>query len=328
MAFSSLASLPSLLYRAARRRARLKRTAVLWSHAATQDLLGVLHGSAIDSLLASLSPSPWYGESMSAPWTTPWNVEASSFVPGPAHHLCEAAPVLSDCCHPRLPGATQPADHLPMVRFTHQERLYGNKTFEPPASRAGTGKTKENRDFFANEPTASRAGVGKVTWLADTPLRQLDEPIWLWIPPSTGIPKKQHSETHAVSVDVTLGSPCFGSHHHHHKKALRKALWAVKAAEQGASASAENLPLGALSFRKAMLVDDDPGVDVAAVPLFQDEVTCNSHCKGKVEGLRQLFLHSDVNGDDMLSVKEIQDGLKTVGLCPIPPALLTIIDEW
>ncbi|CAE8597871.1 unnamed protein product [Polarella glacialis] len=330
MAFSSLASLPSLLSRAARRRARLTRTAVLWSRAATQDLLGVLHGSAIDSLLTSLSPSPSYGDSMSAPWTTPWNVEASSFVPGPAHYLCQAAPVISDCCNPRLPGATQPADHLPMITLTHQERLYGNKTFERLHLAHVRVRTRRNDDSFVNEPATSRAGVGKATLLADTPLRQLDEPMWFWTSPSTGVPKQQflatgagvrkHIETHAVSADATLDSPCLGSHHHHHKKALRKALRADKAAEQGASASADHLPLGALSLRKAMSVVDDPGVDVAAVPLFQDEVICNSLSKQKIEGLQQLFLHLDVNGEGMLNVKEIEDGLKIVGLCPIPPA--------
>ncbi|CAE8704600.1 unnamed protein product [Polarella glacialis] len=211
------------------------------------------------------------------------------------------------------------------------------KTFEPLHLAHVRVRPRRNDDSFVNEPATSRAGVGKATLLADTPLRQLDEPMWFWTSPSTGVPKQQflatgagvrkHIETHAVSADATLDSPCLGSHHHHHKKALRKALRADKAAEQGASASADHLPLGALSLRKAMSVVDDPGVDVAAVPLFQDEVICNSLSKQKIEGLQQLFLHLDVNGEGMLNVKEIEDGLKIVGLCPIPPALLTLIHD-
>ncbi|CAE8653938.1 unnamed protein product [Polarella glacialis] len=161
MALSSLASTPSLLSRAARRRARLKRTAVLWSHVATHDLLGVLQGSAINSLLTSLSPSPCYGDSMLAPGSTPWNVEAASFVPGPALHPSEAAPGFSGCCRPRLPGATLLADRLPMI-------------------------------FFVNETSISHAGLGTAALMPDPPFRQLDECYWVWTLPSTGALKPLH----------------------------------------------------------------------------------------------------------------------------------------
>ncbi|CAE8720252.1 unnamed protein product [Polarella glacialis] len=339
MAFSSLASAPSLLSRAARRRAFLKRSAALWSHAATQDLLGVLQGSAINPLLTSLSPSPCYGDSMLAPGSTPWNVEAASFVPGPALHPSEAAPGFSGCCRPRLPGATLVADHLPMILFVNEtsishaglgtatpmpdpplrqldepywvwtspstgalkllhpassegeelspedtftlpgravQRIFG-EAFEPPASSAGASMTQEFHDPFVNETAASHDGFGAAISLLDFPLRQLDEPLWAWTPPSAGALLHQHPETSEEEEEF-----CPEDTSTHPERALQRIF--------------------GKAFSDLLSEEDIYGL------------------------LLPLFRPFD-NGDGLLSVQEIEDTLLAIGICPVPQCWQIIMDE-
>ncbi|CAE8669636.1 unnamed protein product [Polarella glacialis] len=339
MALSSLASTPSLLSRAARRRARLKRSAALWSHAATQDLLGVLQGSAINSLLTSLSPSPYYGDSMLAPGSTPWNVEAASFVPGPALHPSEAAPGFSGCCRPRLPGATLLADRLPMILFVNEtstshaglgtaalmpdppfrqldepywvwtlpstgalkllhpassegeelspedtfirperalQRIFG-EAFEPPASSASASMTQEFHDPFANETVASHDGFGAAIPLPDSPLRQLDEPLWAWTPPSTGALLHQHPETSEEEEEF-----CPEDTSTHPERALQRII--------GEAFS-------------GLLSEED------------------------IYGLLQPLFRPFGDGDGLLSVQEIEDALLTIGICPVPQCWQIIMVE-
>ncbi|CAE8705055.1 unnamed protein product [Polarella glacialis] len=340
MALSSLASTPSLLSRAARRRARLKRSAALWSHAATQDLLGVLQGSAINSLLTSLSPSPCYGDSMLAPGSTPWNVEAASFVPGPALHPSEAAPGFSGCCRPRLPGATLLADHLPMILFVNEtsishaglgtatlmpdpplrqldepywvwtspstgalkkllhpassegeglspedtftrperalQRIFG-EAFEPPASSAGASMTQDFHDPFVNETVASHDGFGAAIPLPDSPLRQLDEPLWAWTPPSTGALLHQHPETSEEEEEF-----CHEDTSTHPERALQRII--------GEAFS-------------DLLSEED------------------------IYGLLQPLFRPFGDGDGLLSVQELEDALLTIGICPVPQCWQIIMDE-
>eukprot|EP00933_Yihiella_yeosuensis_P034131 TRINITY_DN27667_c0_g1_i1.p1 TRINITY_DN27667_c0_g1~~TRINITY_DN27667_c0_g1_i1.p1 ORF type:complete len:498 (+),score=94.47 TRINITY_DN27667_c0_g1_i1:94-1587(+) len=47
----------------------------------------------------------------------------------------------------------------------------------------------------------------------------------------------------------------------------------------------------------------------------------------KIANLRKLFLSLDANGDGMLTVKEIQDGLKDGGIYPIPPDVQKLIES-
>ncbi|CAE8612725.1 unnamed protein product, partial [Polarella glacialis] len=181
MLLSSPASSPSLPSRAARRRARLKRTAVLGSHVATHDLLGVLHGSAINSLLTSLSPSPCYGDSMLAPgsirgmWrllplslgllSTPAK-RRQAFLAAVAHDylalrfLRTTFPCALKLLHP---ASSEGEELSPEDTFTRPERalqrIFG-EAFEPPASSAGASMTQEFHDPFANETVASHDGFG------------------------------------------------------------------------------------------------------------------------------------------------------------------------
>ncbi|CAE8616910.1 unnamed protein product [Polarella glacialis] len=110
-----------------------------------------------------------------APRTIPWNVEAAPFVPVHAHYLFEAAPVRSDCCHPRIPGATQPADHF---RMTCLPQLLSSSAAPPPEGAYASAEREsiDKEEFFL-------------------------EPLWVLTPPSTGVPKQRRRARTPVSDD-------------------------------------------------------------------------------------------------------------------------------
>ncbi|CAE8609578.1 unnamed protein product [Polarella glacialis] len=114
MAVFSFSS-PLPLTRAARRRARMRRTAVLKSVVATKELLSVLQDSAVDSVLTSLSHSLAQGCSTSL------SADAPPFVPLQSDYVAEVtstyAPRWAPADHlcPRLPAAVQRADCLPVT---------------------------------------------------------------------------------------------------------------------------------------------------------------------------------------------------------------------
>ncbi|CAE8599992.1 unnamed protein product [Polarella glacialis] len=336
MALSSLASTPSLLSRAARRRARLKRTAALWSHAATQDLLGVLQGSAINSLLTSLSPSPCYGDSMLAPGSTPWNVKAASFVPGPALHPSEAVPGFFGCCRPRLPGATLLADRLPMI-------------------------------FFVNETSISHAGLGTAALKPDPPFRQLDEPYWVWTLPSTGTLKllpPASSEGEELSPEDTFTRP---------ERALQRIFgeaFEPPASSAGASMTQEfhdplvnetkvshdgfgaAIPLpdssrrqldeplwawtppstGALKHQHPETSEEEeefcPLKDISTHP---EHVLQRAMVEVYNDLLSEEVIHGLLQplsvGDGLLSVLDIEDTLMAFGICPVPQCWQILMDK-
>ncbi|CAE8632882.1 unnamed protein product [Polarella glacialis] len=335
MLLSSPASSPSLPSRAARRRARLKRTAVLWSRVATHDLLGFLHGSAINSLLTSLSPSPCYGDSMLAPGSTPWNVEAASFVPGPTLHPSETAPGFSGYCRPRLPGATLVADHLPM-------------------------------NLFVNETSISHAGLGSATSMPDPPLCQLDEPYWVWTSPSTGAPKPLHpasSEGEQLFPEDTFIRP---------ERALQRfcgEAFEPPASSAGASMTQEfhdplvnETEVSHDGFGAAMPLPDSSRRQLDE-PLWawtppstgalmhqhpetseEEEEFCpedtSTHPKGALQrAMDEVYndlLSEEVIygllqplsvGDGLLSVLDIEDTLMAFGICPVPQCWQILMDK-
>ncbi|CAE8672102.1 unnamed protein product [Polarella glacialis] len=298
MLLSSPASSPSLPSRAARRRARLKRTAVLWSHVATHDLLGFLHGSAINSLLTSLSPSPCYGDSMLAPGSTPWNVEAASFVPGPTLHPSETAPGFSGYCRPRLPGATLVADHLPM-------------------------------NLFVNETSISQAGLGSATSMPDPPLRQLDEPYWVWTSPSTGALKPLHpassegEELFPEDRDRRVSHDGFGAAiplPDSSRRQLDEPLWAwtppstgtLKHQHTETSEEEEEFCLKDISTHPEHVLQR------AMVEVYNDLLS-----EEVIYGLIQPLSV----GDGLLSVTDIEDTLMAFGICPVPQCWQILMDK-
>ncbi|CAE8682470.1 unnamed protein product [Polarella glacialis] len=297
MLLSSPASSPSLPSRAARRRARLKRTAVLWSHVATHDLLGFLHGSAINSLLTSLSPSPCYGDSTLAPGSIPWNVEAASFVPGPTLHPSETAPGFSGYCRPRLPGATLVADHLPM-------------------------------NLFVNETSISHAGLGSATSMPDPPLRQLDEPYWVWTSPSTGAPKPLHpasSEGEELFPEdkTEVSHDGFGAAiplPDSSRRQLDEPLWAwtppstgtLKHQHPETSEEEEEFCLKEISTHPEHVLQR------AMVEVYNDLLS-----EEVIYGLIQPLSV----GDGLLSVTDIEDTLKAFGICPVPQCWQILMDK-
>ncbi|CAE8711336.1 unnamed protein product [Polarella glacialis] len=96
------------------------------------------------------------------------------------------------------PASNEGEELSPEDTFTRPERalqrIFG-EAFETPASSGGASMTQEFHDPFVNETVASHDGFGAAIPLPDSPLRQLDEPLWVWTPPSTGALLHQHLET-------------------------------------------------------------------------------------------------------------------------------------